>query len=71
MRNELGKVVAKAHLPSKMCVICVRPFTWRKAWERSWNERETCSTRCLGEARARRCGIRSAEVFADKSTGEK
>ena len=54
MRDALGKVVAKANLPSKMCIICVRPFTWRKAWEKSWNERETCSTRCLGEARARR-----------------
>ena len=54
MRDALGKVVAKANLPSKMCIICVRPFTWRKAWERSWKERETCSTRCLGEARARR-----------------
>ena len=54
MRDALGKVVAKGNLPSKMCIICMRPFTWRKAWERSWNERETCSTRCLGEARARR-----------------
>jgi hypothetical protein len=37
-----------------MCVICVRPFTWRKKWERSWEERTTCSKRCLGEERARR-----------------
>lgn len=54
MRNQLGKTVAKAHLPTKVCVVCVRPFTWRKAWERTWDDRETCSTRCLGVARERR-----------------
>lgn len=54
MRNELGKTIAKANLPSKMCVVCARPFTWRKAWERTWDDRTTCSTRCLGVARERR-----------------
>lgn len=54
MRNVLGKTVAKANLPVKMCIVCVRPFTWRKKWERTWDDRETCSTRCLGEARLRR-----------------
>ena len=26
--------VKKENLPSKMCVVCNRPFTWRKKWER-------------------------------------
>jgi len=54
MRDLLGRTIAKANLPSKMCVVCERPFTWRKKWERTWSERETCSTRCLGEARVQR-----------------
>ena len=51
MRDALGKVVAKAHLPTKVCIACMRPFTWRKLWERSWDTRETCSQRCSGTAR--------------------
>ena len=33
----------KTNLPSKICVICNRPFTWRKKWERSWDEIRFCS----------------------------
>ncbi|MGC6415348.1 MAG: DUF2256 domain-containing protein, partial [Bacteroidia bacterium] len=25
--------VKKQHLPTKICVVCDRPFTWRKKWE--------------------------------------
>ena len=56
MRDKLGKAVAKANLPSKMCIVCLRPFTWRKKWEAVWDARDTCSKRCLGEARIRRRG---------------
>ncbi|WP_434032198.1 DUF2256 domain-containing protein [Vibrio furnissii] len=24
----------KAHLPSKICIVCTRPFQWRKKWAR-------------------------------------
>lgn len=41
-----GKLVAKQNLPSKMCVVCHRPFTWRKKWERVWEEVTTCSKSC-------------------------
>ena len=30
----------------KDCVICGRPFTWRKKWERCWDEVTTCSRSC-------------------------
>jgi hypothetical protein len=30
--------VAKANLPSKVCEVCNRPFTWRKVWENCWDE---------------------------------
>ena len=26
----------KEQLPQKICVVCGRPFTWRKKWERDW-----------------------------------
>jgi len=34
------------NLPVKDCVVCGRPFTWRKKWERCWDEVQTCSNRC-------------------------
>ena len=37
-------------LPEKICVVCQRPFRWRKRWERVWEEVRYCSAGC----RARR-----------------
>ena len=34
----MGKTVKKGDLPQKTCVTCGRPFTWRKKWERVWDE---------------------------------
>lgn len=39
-------MIKKAHLPQKICVICNKPFTWRKKWEKSWEEVKFCSERC-------------------------
>ena len=39
----------KTNLPEKICVNCNRPFTWRKKWERSWDEVRFCSKKCKGE----------------------
>ncbi|MDP4710312.1 MAG: DUF2256 domain-containing protein [Saprospiraceae bacterium] len=36
----------KNHLPEKICVQCERPFSWRKKWERCWDEVRYCSDRC-------------------------
>jgi len=38
--------VKKAHLPEKPCLHCGLPFTWRKKWERVWDEVKYCSERC-------------------------
>lgn len=43
--------VNKANLPSKVCPVCGRPFTWRKKWERSWDEVKYCSDACRAQAR--------------------
>ncbi|MCU0442648.1 MAG: DUF2256 domain-containing protein [Bacteroidia bacterium] len=38
--------VRKEHLPSKICATCNKPFTWRKKWERNWEQVTHCSDRC-------------------------
>jgi len=38
--------VNKNNLPSKNCLVCLRPFTWRKKWERDWDNVKYCSERC-------------------------
>ena len=44
--------IKKEKLPSKVCVVCNRPFTWRKQWERvQWNEVTTCSKSCNNKRR--------------------
>ncbi len=42
----MGKQVKKSDLPRKTCVVCGRPFTWRKKWEKVWAEVKYCSDRC-------------------------
>lgn len=40
------KQVKKTNLPSKICEVCSRPFTWRKKWEKVWDEVKYCSDKC-------------------------
>jgi hypothetical protein len=41
----------KARLPSKLCPVCSRPFTWRKKWEREWAQVVYCSKACAAKGR--------------------
>ncbi|MCC5879020.1 MAG: DUF2256 domain-containing protein [Idiomarina sp.] len=41
----------KSQLPIKVCLVCQRPFSWRKKWERDWENVKYCSKRCAGEAK--------------------
>ena len=36
----------KNHLPEKICVSCNRSFTWRKKWQKVWDEVKYCSDKC-------------------------
>ncbi len=36
----------KSNLESKDCLVCNRPFAWRKKWQDSWDEVKYCSERC-------------------------
>lgn len=40
------KGVKKQNLPSKPCIVCNKPFTWRKKWEKVWDEVKYCSDKC-------------------------
>ncbi|MFL9838518.1 DUF2256 domain-containing protein [Flavobacterium sp. ST-75] len=40
------KKVKKKNLPIKTCVVCNRPFTWRKKWDKNWEEVKYCSKKC-------------------------
>lgn len=40
------KRIAKEYLPEKICPVCGRPFSWRKKWEKTWQEVRYCSVRC-------------------------
>lgn len=40
------KGVKKQNLPEKLCKTCGRSFTWRKKWEKVWDEVLYCSDRC-------------------------
>ena len=50
MKTKDGKSsVKKQHLPVKKCLACGRDFTWRKKWEKVWEDVKFCSERCRGE----------------------
>ncbi|MEH6657542.1 DUF2256 domain-containing protein [Leeuwenhoekiella marinoflava] len=36
----------KVNLPEKICVTCGKPFSWRKKWEKNWQDVKYCSERC-------------------------
>ncbi|MBY0264500.1 MAG: DUF2256 domain-containing protein [Holosporales bacterium] len=38
--------IKKHHLPQKICGACAKPFTWRKKWEKVWDEVIYCSEKC-------------------------
>ena len=38
----------KQNLPSKICLVCKKPFVWRKKWELVWKEVIYCSKKCRG-----------------------
>ncbi|MEM0994862.1 MAG: DUF2256 domain-containing protein [Bacteroidota bacterium] len=44
----------KRDLPTKTCEVCGLPFTWRKKWERVWDDVKYCSERCRRTAKKNR-----------------
>ena len=46
MKSHSGFKGNKASLPSKTCAVCGRTMTWRKRWEKNWEEVKYCSDAC-------------------------
>ncbi|MEB3221712.1 MAG: DUF2256 domain-containing protein [Candidatus Sericytochromatia bacterium] len=46
LRRASVRGVDRRDLPEKVCPVCGRPFSWRKKWERVWDEVRYCSERC-------------------------
>ena len=40
------KQIKKENLPVKTCVVCNKPFSWRKKWSAIWDEIKYCSDKC-------------------------
>lgn len=56
----MSKQRKKRDLPTKICPACVRPFSWRKKWERNWEEVKFCSERCRRDAKLKRNYLQEA-----------
>ena len=41
-----GRMRKKSELPTKLCPVCNRPFTWRRKWAAVWDEVRYCSDAC-------------------------
>jgi len=42
----MAQLRSKSDLPSKICLVCHRPFSWRKKWADCWDNVKYCSERC-------------------------
>jgi len=49
----MARMRKKSELPTKPCEACGRPFTWRKKWERDWDQVRYCSDACRGTGKRR------------------
>ena len=47
----MARMQKKSQLPSKVCPVCERAFTWRKKWQRDWENVVYCSDRCRSQGR--------------------
>ena len=43
----------KNNLDEKICIVCNRPFSWRKKWEKNWENVKYCSKRCRSNKSSR------------------
>ncbi|WP_082712410.1 DUF2256 domain-containing protein [Vibrio tritonius] len=48
----MSKTPKKTNLPSKICIVCGRPFVWRKKWQTCWESVRYCSERCRRNRRS-------------------
>jgi len=58
----MPKMRKKSDLPTKQCATCGLPFTWRKKWEKTWDEVRFCSQKCRSQKNASRFQEKTEEV---------
>ncbi|MDB2475449.1 MAG: DUF2256 domain-containing protein [Rhodobacteraceae bacterium] len=58
----MAKMRKKSDLPTKLCSTCGLPFTWRKKWEKTWDEVRFCSQKCRSQKNAIRFHEKTEEV---------
>ena len=46
LKLTLLNKMKKQHLPQKICLVCEKPFAWRKKWAKDWENVKYCSERC-------------------------
>ncbi|MCF2946621.1 DUF2256 domain-containing protein [Paraglaciecola aquimarina] len=46
MQKRQSKHKGKSALAEKLCPVCQRAFSWRKKWQRDWQNVIYCSKRC-------------------------
>jgi hypothetical protein len=46
MAHSDGHKGNKQSLPAKPCSVCGRPMSWRKKWEKNWEQVKYCSDAC-------------------------
>lgn len=63
-----GSRPKKGELPTKVCVVCQRPFAWRKKWERCWDEVRYCSERCRRQGVAGAGSVDAGPVEATENS---
>ena len=44
--EAMDQLHLQSALPSKPCVACGRPMSWRRRWARTWSEVKYCSDAC-------------------------
>merc|ERR1711907_142951 len=64
---SMPRGVKKENLPTKVCVTCQRPFTWRKKWEKCWDEVTTCSKSCNSQRRRESRRVKEPELKEGES----
>ena len=52
--------MAVPEVPSKPCVQCGRVITWRKKWERDWDNVRYCSDACRRASKSANANLESA-----------
>ncbi len=61
-----GGAGGRGSLPTKDCAVCGRTITWRKKWERDWDQVRCCSDAC--RRRARSSAGRGVDAALDEAT---